>query len=118
MSKKLVLALVVLVTVNTATSVFAENGPKGDSSSSKLIQPQIKGISNRVLVDLDRDAPIPPNQYVKVDIEGGVTKSTCPYTCEDRGLAKEYCKIWESVLDPNECYVQDIRIPSDAIPLM
>jgi hypothetical protein len=117
MNKQLVLVLVAFIVVNTSTRVFADS-PSGGFNSQKLIQPQIKSISSRVLVDRDRDAQVPPNEYVKVDLEGGVTKSSCPYTCEDRGLAKENCKIWESVLDANECYVQDLRIPSDAIPLM
>ena len=117
MNKNSVLALMVLVFVNTSTFVTAESSPNESLMSRKVIPSQIK-ISTRVLVDRDRDAQLPPNEYVKVDLEGGVTKSSCPYTCEDRGLAKEYCKIWESVLDANECYVQDIRIPSDAIPLM
>ncbi len=51
-------------------------------------------------------------EYIIIDSKGGITRSLCPYSCEDRGLAKEHCKTWPSIQDPSNCYVQDTRIES------
>ncbi|MCB0324075.1 MAG: lipid-binding SYLF domain-containing protein [Bdellovibrionales bacterium] len=58
--------------------------------------------------------PVQADEYVIVDLTGSVTRSPCPYTCQDRGLAQANCRAWPSKQDPKECYVQDTRIPSDA----
>ena len=56
-----------------------------------------------------------PGSYVIVDQSGSITRSTCPYSCKDRGLPENHCRSWPSVSNPGECYVQDTRIRSDAI---
>ena len=51
--------------------------------------------------------------YIIVDLTGSVTRSVCPYTCEDRGLPAEHCRTWYSILNSKQCYIKDTRITSD-----
>lgn len=53
-------------------------------------------------------------EYEIIDLSGSVTRSFCPYTCADRGLAPANCKAWKSIQDPDKCYVRDTRLPSNA----
>ncbi len=55
--------------------------------------------------------------YEVVSTNGSITRSLCPYTCEMHGLPRSHCRTWQSKQDPTRCYVQDTRIPSDAIHL-
>lgn len=64
----------------------------------------------------DMSGEITQGEYVIVDLTGSITRSPCPYTCEDRGLPAQHCRAWQSASDPEECYLQDTRIPSDAFP--
>ncbi len=57
-----------------------------------------------------------PNEYINIDPQGSITRSQCPYTCADRDIPKEHCKTWTSKSNPDDCYVQDTRIKSNAIP--
>jgi len=54
-------------------------------------------------------------EYEVIDLKGGLTRSYCPYTCADRGVEGKYCKTWKSVQNPELCYVQDTRLPSNAV---
>lgn len=56
------------------------------------------------------------DQYIIVDLTGSTTRSGCPYGCEDRNLPKEHCKTWTSKQDASQCYVQDTRLKSSAMP--
>lgn len=65
----------------------------------------------------DKDGALQPGEYTVIDTKGGTTRAHCPYTCADRGLPAEHCKSWQSASDKSLCYLQDTRIPSEAIPL-
>ncbi len=56
------------------------------------------------------------DEYIIVDLTGSVTRSFCPYSCEERSLERSHCQTWQSIQDPSQCYVRDTRIPSGAIP--
>lgn len=56
-----------------------------------------------------------PNEYILIDPKGSIARSECPFTCEDRAISKENCKTWKSKSNSKECYVQDLRIASEAI---
>ena len=63
----------------------------------------------------DTDGELGANEYIVISPNGSITRAHCPYTCEMRGLPAEHCKTWKSVTN-DECYVQDLRIPSNAMP--
>ena len=64
----------------------------------------------------DKDGDFQTGEYTVIDTKGATTRAHCPYTCADRGLAAEHCKAWQSASDKSLCYLQDKRIPTDAIP--
>lgn len=63
----------------------------------------------------DMDGRLEPGEYTVISPNGSITRSFCPYTCEMRGLPKEHCKAWKSVMNPELCYLQDTRITSAAV---
>lgn len=63
----------------------------------------------------DRDGVLTMEEYEVIDLSGATTRGLCPYTCEDRNLAREHCKTWPSAREPEKCYVQDTSKPSGAI---
>lgn len=63
----------------------------------------------------DTDGDLKSGEYIVISPNGSITRSICPYTCEMRGLPKDYCKTWKSITN-EECYVQDTRISSGAMP--
>lgn len=63
----------------------------------------------------DRDGELLAYEYEVISPNGSITRSFCPYTCEDRDLPRERCREWQSKLDPQKCYVQDLALPSNAI---
>lgn len=65
----------------------------------------------------DSDGTLQRNEYETVSMNDSITRALCPYTCEMRGLPKQSCRTWQSQNDPSLCYVQDTRIPSNAIAL-
>lgn len=64
-----------------------------------------------------QDGDLQPGQFEMISSNGGITRALCPYTCAMRGIPKGSCRMWHSQSDPTRCYVQDLRLPSDAIPL-
>ena len=65
----------------------------------------------------NKDGVLKQGEYEVISTNGSVTRSFCPYTCEMRGLPKQYCRTWKSVQEPDKCYVQDTRLPSEAVPI-
>jgi hypothetical protein len=63
----------------------------------------------------NQDGVLKVGEYIVISPNGSITRALCPYTCEMRGLPREHCKAWKSVSIKNECYLQDTRIPSEAI---
>lgn len=63
------------------------------------------------------DGELRQGEYEVISMNGGVTRAFCPYTCEMRGLPKQHCRTWQSLQDKTKCYVEDTRIPSQAIPI-
>ena len=63
------------------------------------------------------DGELRPGEYEVISMNGGVTLALCPYTCEMRGLPKKFCRTWGSLQDKSKCYVEDTRLPSNAVPL-
>ena len=65
----------------------------------------------------DKDGVIASNEYEVISTNGSITRALCPYSCEMRDLPKKFCKTWQSKQEPSMCYVQDTRIPTEAITL-
>lgn len=63
----------------------------------------------------DTDGELNQNEYERVSTNDSITRALCPYTCDMRGLTQEICRSWKSLVDPSKCYVQDTRLPSNAI---
>ena len=63
----------------------------------------------------NHDGDLKANEYEVISTNGAITRAFCPYTCAMRGLDAKYCKTWPSVEDTKLCYVQDTRLPTDAI---
>lgn len=63
------------------------------------------------------DGILKSGEYEVISTNGSISRSVCPYTCEMRGLPKQYCRAWPSKQDPSRCYLEDTRIPSSAVPL-
>ena len=72
-------------------------------------------IASHPEMELSKDGKEREGQYIIIDMSGSITRSVCPYTCEMRGLPREHCRTWQSLQNPKLCYVQDTRIPSEAI---
>ena len=65
----------------------------------------------------DVDGNLQHGEYIKISPNGSITRALCPYSCNMRGIPQGNCKTWKSVQHPDQCYVQDTRIPSDAVPV-
>ena len=52
-----------------------------------------------------------------VSANGSVTRAKCPHSCVDRKIPQTSCREWRSKMYPDVCYVEDLRKPSDAVPL-
>ncbi len=65
----------------------------------------------------DKDGILAENEFEKISTNDSIYRARCPYTCEMRGVPKEHCRTWQSKQDQSMCYVQDTRLPSDAIGL-
>lgn len=76
-----------------------------------------KELAKRHELQEDKDGVLKPNEYFKISPNGSITRSWCPYTCSMRNLSHKNCRTWQSKIDPTQCYVQDTRIPSDAVPV-
>jgi hypothetical protein len=61
------------------------------------------------------DGILKEGEYIIISPNGSITRALCPYTCEMRGLPEKHCRSWKSISIVNECYLQDTRIPSEAI---
>lgn len=91
----------------------APGGASGSPESQRLANARHPSMKLHV-----GDGDLQRGEYEIIDMSGGVTRSPCPYTCQDRGLSSKNCRAWQSQLDRRMCYVQDSRIPSQAIPRM
>lgn len=83
-------------------------------SAEQNTERKINVIGPSVMIE-DTDGVLTQNEYEQVSVNNSITRALCPYTCEMRNLPKEHCKTWKSNMEPNKCYVQDLRIPSEAI---
>ena len=63
----------------------------------------------------NKDGDIKPGEYQRISENGGLTRRPCPYSCEMKGIPRKNCKEWVSRRDTNLCYVEDTRLPSDAV---
>jgi hypothetical protein len=61
------------------------------------------------------DGILKKGEYIVISPNGSMTRALCPYTCEMRGLPEAHCKSWKSLSNVNECYLQDTRVPSEAV---
>ncbi len=84
-----------------------------DAHKSAASEKRAKSTLSMMIEDSDGD--VKKNEFVRIDPQGSITRALCPYTCEMRGLPKEHCRMWRSQIDPQQCYVQDMRLPSNAI---
>lgn len=65
----------------------------------------------------NQDGELKAGEYEVISMNGSITRALCPYTCEMRGLPKQACKSWKSAQEPEKCYLQDTRLPSNAVPV-
>ena len=65
----------------------------------------------------NEDGNLKQGEYEVISTNGSVTRAFCPYTCEMRGLPAKNCKSWKSLQEPDKCYLQDTRLPSNAVPM-
>ena len=82
---------------------------------SRALSQEVTPNSNDSAMKVDIDGEIRKGEFEKISTNGSITRGLCPYTCEMRALPKQYCKTWRSIVDPTKCYVQDTRIPSQAV---
>jgi len=85
--------------------------------SARADNSQRTDTSSRTPMVEDKDGNLASNEFEVISTNNSITRALCPYSCEMRGLPKKFCKTWQSKQDPSMCYVQDTRIPSDAISL-
>ena len=62
----------------------------------------------------DTDGVLEEDEYEVISMNGGLTRKTCPYTCEMRGIDKSHCKEWKST-SHNLCYVEDTSLSQNAV---
>ncbi len=62
----------------------------------------------------DTHGEVQPDEFEVMNANGGLTRKSCPWTCEMRGIPEEHCKMWKSPRRDN-CYVWDTRLPQDAV---
>ena len=93
--------------VLSALLSFSELAFSAEHSESKSPHPK--------MTEVAPGEPLTAGTYIVIDPKGSITRSFCPYTCADRGLEKKHCKAWKSNREPDKCYLQDTRIPSDAV---
>ena len=66
---------------------------------------------------MDQDGVLVAGEYEVISTNNSVTRALCPYSCEERSIPKANCRTWKSKNEPDKCYVQDTRLPSDAVPI-
>lgn len=71
--------------------------------------------TNAIKMRIDTDGIIEKDEYRIISENGRLTRRPCPYTCEMRGIPKKYCHEFHSI-DGSECYIEDTRLPDDALP--
>ncbi len=92
---------------------------KKEAEQSKALERRKAGkerVEHSVEMKEDTDGVLEKNEYTVISTNNSVTRSLCPYTCEMRNIPAAHCKQWKSVREPEKCYVQDLRLPSEAIP--
>jgi hypothetical protein len=92
--------LLILLVAIVPFSVAAQETNQGASSGAPSVQ-----------------APAEPDDVEVVSMNGSVTRAKCPYTCEMRGIPRKFCREWKSRMYGDRCYVQDTRLPSNAVPI-
>lgn len=102
------IALATFLVVSLSAKVYASSGAREVSHEER-----VKNAAHPQMT-LNEGGELKPGEYIIIDLSGSVTRSLCPYTCKDRGLAKAHCHMWPSKINPNECYVQDTRVASGA----
>jgi hypothetical protein len=63
----------------------------------------------------DVDGELSAGEFTVISPNGSITRALCPYSCDMRGLPKNFCKSWRSKSASTLCYLQDTRIPSSAV---
>lgn len=75
-----------------------------------------QGFAQAAGVDANEEASPPLGDDVEViSMNGSITRGKCPHTCEDRNIPRKDCKEWRSKMYGDRCYVEDLRMPSNAI---
>jgi hypothetical protein len=102
MKKILALAMMALLPLTAHAAESAAPAPAGaERTAATMVE--------------DDDGYLAPNEYEVISTNGSISRSFCPYTCAMRGLETKDCKTWRSLNDPELCYVQDNRVPTNAI---
>jgi hypothetical protein len=109
MKKILVLTLVALLPLNA----YAGGSAKMERSAITHTTETARRTSSTMVKN--EDGELKANEYEVISTNDSIFRAFCPYTCAMRGLEAKYCKTWRSLIDPKLCYVQDTRIPSNAI---
>ena len=64
----------------------------------------------------DTDGNLVAGEYEVISVDASLTRAPCPYSCENRGLARSHCREWRST-DGSKCYVHDTRGVQGAVRL-
>lgn len=99
-----------------SSSGFTASVPAPTPDAAKAARLKRERKKGAAMVE-DTDGDPQPGEFEVISSNGGITRALCPYTCAMRGIPKGACRAWHSSADPSRCYVQDLRLPSDAIPL-
>lgn len=99
----------------------SENQKAGTENATFLPPAQVETKefynTNKAIIGEPQVPPTDTNLIETVSVNGSITRGTCPHSCASRGIPKESCKEWKSNMYGDKCYVQDTRLPSNAIPM-
>ena len=107
--KKLAFFLAIAL-ISTACSTTEDTRASLDINRLETPQVQLTG-----QMRADTDGVIESDEYRVISENGRLTRRPCPYTCEMRGIPRIHCHEIRSI-DGSECYIEDTRLPDDALP--
>ncbi len=93
-----------LTPLSYAENLKSETDPTAKNSAAKMRA-----------MKLDNNGLLEKDEYEFVSKNESIARALCPYNCVDRGLSSKDCRAWSSIQDPTKCYVQDLRLQSEAI---
>ena len=90
---------------------------RAEQPKQPYVKPAPESMSSRMPMTENKDGDLKMNEYEVVSTNGAVTRAYCPYTCQMRGVPKQFCRAWPAKSGNNKCFVWDTRLPNGAVPL-